>query len=71
FGAVCVEVDAHDLSALRETKQTPHEGRPLIILARSSPTQGNEVFAQKVPTPSLCALQIRGGTRRDEYFHCR
>jgi transketolase len=49
FGAVCVEVDAHDLDALREARKTPHEGRPLIILARSSPTQGMEFLRKRFP----------------------
>jgi transketolase len=39
FGAVVTEVDAHDLAALREAKAIPHEGRPLIVLAHSSPTR--------------------------------
>ena len=49
FGAVCVEVDAHDLSALREAKAEPHEGRPLIVLARSSPTRGMEFLRRRFP----------------------
>lgn len=49
FGAVCVEVDAHDLAALREARETPHEGRPLVILARSSPTQGMAFLQRRFP----------------------
>jgi len=49
FGAVCVEVDAHDLDALREAKAMPHDGRPLIILARSSPTQGMGFLQTRFP----------------------
>ena len=49
FGAVCVEVDAHDLGALREARATPHEGRPLVILARSSPTQGMAFLQRRFP----------------------
>ena len=49
FGAVCVEVDAHDLGALREAKAMPHEGRPLIVLARSSPTQGMSFLQRRFP----------------------
>ncbi|TKW64904.1 MAG: transketolase [Paracoccus denitrificans] len=49
FGAVVAEIDAHDLDALREAKATPHEGRPLIILAHSSPTQGMEFLMRRFP----------------------
>lgn len=49
FGAVVAEVDAHDLTALREAKATAHEGRPLIILAHSSPTQGMDFLMRRFP----------------------
>lgn len=49
FGAVCVEVDAHDISALRKAKATPHEARPLVILARSSPTKGMSFLQRRFP----------------------
>lgn len=49
FGAVVAEVDAHDLDALRQAKATPHEGRPLIILAHSSPTKGMEFLRRRFP----------------------
>jgi transketolase len=49
FGAVCVEVDAHDIDGLRRARATPHEGRPLVILARSSPTQGMEFLRRRFP----------------------
>jgi transketolase len=49
FGAVCVEIDAHDLDALRDAKATPHPGAPLIVLARSSPTQGMSFLQRRFP----------------------
>lgn len=49
FGAVAVEADAHDVGALREAAATPHEGRPLIVLARSSPTKGMESLMSRFP----------------------
>lgn len=49
FGAVCVEIDAHDLGALRQAKATPHPGQPLIILARSSPTEGMAFLQRRFP----------------------
>lgn len=36
FGAVCVEVDGHDLDAIRQAAQVPHDNRLLMILARTS-----------------------------------
>ena len=49
FGAVCVEVDAHDLDALRQARAEPHEGQPLIVLARSSPIQGMSFLKRRFP----------------------
>lgn len=49
FGAVCLEVDAHDLDAIRQARAEPHEGSPLIILARSSPTQGMAFLGRRFP----------------------
>lgn len=49
FGAVVAEVDAHDLAALRQARATAHEGRPLIILAHSSPTKGMEFLMRRFP----------------------
>jgi transketolase len=49
FGAVCVEIDAHDLDAMRQAKAEPHEGQPLIILARSSPTKGMSFLQRRFP----------------------
>ncbi len=49
FGAVCVDIDAHDLTAMRQAKAEPHEGQPLIILANSSPTQGMAYLERRAP----------------------
>jgi transketolase len=49
FGAVVAEADAHDLAALREAAATEHEGRPLIVLAHSSPTQGMAFLRRRFP----------------------
>jgi len=64
FGAICVEIDAHDLGALREAKATPHEGRPLIILARSSPTQGMSFLRRRFPR--LHYVRFKSPEERDE-----
>jgi transketolase len=49
FGAVAVEVDAHDLTAIRQAAKAPHPGRPLIILAQSSPYQGMQYLKKRFP----------------------
>lgn len=49
FGAHCVEVDGHDLTAIREAAREPHEGKPLIILARTSPWQGMPSLKARMP----------------------
>jgi transketolase len=49
FGAVCVEVDGHDLAAIRDASKEPHEGRPLIILARTSPFHAMPILEERFP----------------------
>ena len=49
FGAVCVEIDGHDLGAMREAAEVEHEGKPLVILARTSPTQGMAHLRRRFP----------------------
>ncbi len=49
FGAVCVEVDGHDLEAIRQAAAEPHEGRPLIILARTNPYHAMSILEERFP----------------------
>lgn len=49
FGAVVAEVDAHDVAALRQAKAEPHVGKPLIILAHSSPIKGMAFLEPRMP----------------------
>jgi transketolase len=49
FGAIAVEIDAHDINAMRQAAKEPHEGRPLIILAHSSPTKGMSFLQRRFP----------------------
>ncbi len=49
FGAAVAEVDAHDINALREAGQLEHDGRPLIILAVSSPYHGMNFLKTRFP----------------------
>lgn len=64
FGAVCVEIDAHDLDAMRQAKAEPHDGRPLIILARSSPTHGMSFLQRRFPR--LHYVRFKTPEERDE-----
>ena len=49
FGAAVAECDAHDLDALRAAIATPHEGKPLIVLAKSDPTRGMPPLRARFP----------------------
>lgn len=49
FGAVVVEIDGHDLVAMRQARAEPHEGRPLIILAHTSPYRGMSFLERRFP----------------------
>ena len=49
FGAIVAECNAHDLSEIRDAAKTPHEGKPLIILAHSSPFHSMPVLEERFP----------------------
>ncbi len=49
FGAACVEIDGHDLGALRDAVREPHSGKPLIILARTSPFHTMPILQERFP----------------------
>lgn len=49
FGGVAVWIDGHDIDAMRAAIETPHEGRPLILLANTSPYQGMEPLKARFP----------------------
>jgi len=49
FGGACVEIDGHDLSAMRKAVRTPHPGKPLIILANTNPAQGMPPLMARFP----------------------
>ena len=49
FGAVCVEIDGHDIGAMRDALTQPHEGKPLIILARTSPFHTMPILQERFP----------------------
>lgn len=49
FGARVAWVDGHDLDAMRAAVKTPHRGKPLIILANSSPFRGMPSLQLRFP----------------------
>lgn len=49
FGAKVVSIDGHDLDALRNAVRTPHRGKPLIILANTSPFRGMPSLQLRFP----------------------
>lgn len=49
FGAAVVEIDAHDVQAMRDAVKEPHKDKPLIILARSCPFQGMGFLEKRFP----------------------
>ena len=49
FGAKVVEIDAHDMSAMKDAKNEKHDGVPLIILAHSSPYKGMSFLKTRFP----------------------
>ncbi len=49
FGGVAVWVDGHNLDEIRQAVKTPHRGKPLIILANSSPFRGMPTLQLRFP----------------------
>ena len=49
FGAACVEINGHDLSAMRDAVREPHPGKPLIILARTNPFHAMPILEERFP----------------------
>ncbi|MGJ8455480.1 transketolase [Pseudothermotoga sp. U03pept] len=49
FGAVAVEINGHDIQQLINAANTPHEGKPLFIIARTNPCQEIEVLNKRAP----------------------
>lgn len=49
FGAVAVDVDGHDLKAIKQAAKEPHQGQPLIILANTSPFKGMSFLERRFP----------------------
>jgi transketolase len=64
FGASCDEVDGHDLDALDIAMRRPSD-RPHVVLARTDPTRGVPILAEKAPL--LHTLRFVSPEERDRY----
>ena len=64
FGGVAVWVDAHKLDQIREAVKTPHRGKPLIILANSSPFRG--MPSLQLRFPRLHYVRFKSEREREE-----
>lgn len=49
FGALVARVDGHDIGALAAPAALPRDGRPLFVLADTSPTQGIPILRERLP----------------------
>ncbi len=49
FGWEVVTVDGHDIEALEKAAETPHAGKPLMVLCRTNPAQGIPLLESIVP----------------------
>jgi transketolase len=65
FGACVRRVDGHDLQTLDEAAQAQHEGRPLVILADTNPTQGLPILRDRYP--DLHYVRFRDEQERARY----
>jgi len=63
FGGVAVWADAHKLDEIRAAVKTPHLGKPLIILANSSPFRGMPTLQLRFP--GLHYIRFRSARERD------
>lgn len=64
FGASCDEVDGHDLDALDAAMRRPSD-RPHVVLARTDPTRGVPLLAEKAPL--LHTLRFASSAERERY----
>lgn len=49
FGWKAVTVDGHDINAIAEAANTPHEGQPLAIICNTNPDQGMPILTPYIP----------------------
>lgn len=64
FGATCRSIDGHDLDALRTAAGSAEPGKPLVILANTSPFQGMDFLKKRFPR--LHYVRFKSAAERDE-----
>lgn len=64
FGAACVTCDGHDIDALTAAAQTPHEGKPLIIVCQTRGTTGVPPLEKRWPMLHFVRIDK---SEREEY----
>lgn len=64
FGATCRSVDGHDLDALRAAADSAEPGKPLVILANTSPFQGMQHLKKRFPR--LHYVRFKSKDEREE-----
>ncbi|WP_418595226.1 transketolase [Ponticoccus sp. (in: a-proteobacteria)] len=67
FGAACVDVDGHDLGAIRDAVREPHDGKPLIILAHTNPFHTMPVLEERFPR--LHYVRFKSEDERARFNH--
>jgi transketolase len=65
FGAEVLKVDGHDVRALAEASGTPHDGKPLFILAYTNPSQGIPLLDER--KPHLHFVRFKSEEERERY----
>lgn len=65
FGSTVVRVDGHDLEAIDRAFQTPHEGKPLTVIADTQPTRGLKLLEERYP--NLHYIRFKSETERSRY----
>lgn len=64
FGATVHSVDGHDLAALRAAANGAEPGKPLVVLANTSPFQGMDFLRRRFPR--LHYVRFKSREERDE-----
>ena len=64
FGVTCRSIDGHDLDAFRKAAGSAEPGKPLIILANTSPYQGMEFLKRRFPR--LHYVRFKSAEERQE-----
>ncbi len=65
FGAHCLRADGHDLAALDAAFETPHPGKPLVVIADTDPTRGIGLLKER--WPNLHYIRFKGEDERARY----